>query len=62
LFGYALKKVIKIVALIVGLFLAGLDYLQYDHIDNISWNKLQQLSEPAITILSNGKYHTDSRY
>jgi uncharacterized membrane protein (Fun14 family) len=55
-------KVIKIVAVIVGLFLAGLAYLQYDHIGNISWNKLQQISERAITILSNGKYHTDSRY
>jgi uncharacterized membrane protein (Fun14 family) len=55
-------KVIKIVAVIVGLFLAGLAYLQYDHIGDISWNKLQQISERAITILSNGKYHTDSKY
>jgi uncharacterized membrane protein (Fun14 family) len=62
LFGYDLIKVIKIVAVIVGLFLAGLAYLKYDHIGNISWNKLQQVSERAITILSNGKYHTDSRY
>jgi uncharacterized membrane protein (Fun14 family) len=29
LIGYALKKVIKIVAVIAGLFLAGLAYLQY---------------------------------
>ena len=29
LVGYALKKVIKMVAVIVGLFLAGLSYLQY---------------------------------
>jgi uncharacterized membrane protein (Fun14 family) len=29
LIGYALKKVIKLVAVIVGLFLAGLAYLQY---------------------------------
>ncbi|HKG31796.1 MAG TPA: FUN14 domain-containing protein [Nitrososphaeraceae archaeon] len=28
LIGYALKKVIKMVAIIVGLFLAGLAYLQ----------------------------------
>jgi uncharacterized membrane protein (Fun14 family) len=49
------KKVIKIVAVIVGLFLAGLAYLQYHHqIANINWNKLQQvLSEAAITTLSN---------
>ena len=35
LIGYALKKVIKIVAVIVGPFLAGLAYLQYHHIANI---------------------------
>jgi uncharacterized membrane protein (Fun14 family) len=53
LIGYALKKVIKIVAVIVGLFLCGLAYLQYHHIANINWNKLQQVSEGAIITLSN---------
>ena len=53
LIGYALKKVIKIVAVIVGLFLAGLAYLQYHQIANINWNKLQHMSEGAITTLSN---------
>jgi uncharacterized membrane protein (Fun14 family) len=53
LIGYALKKVIKIVAIIVGLFLAGLAYLQYHQVANINWNKLQQVSEDAITTLSN---------
>jgi uncharacterized membrane protein (Fun14 family) len=53
LIGYALKKVIKIVAVIVGLFLAGLAYLQYNQIANINWNKLQQISEGAITTISN---------
>jgi uncharacterized membrane protein (Fun14 family) len=53
LIGYALKKVIKIVAVIVGLFLAGLAYLQYHQIANINWNKLQTVSEGTITTLSN---------
>jgi uncharacterized membrane protein (Fun14 family) len=53
LIGYALKKVIKIVAIIAGLFLAGLAYLQYNQIANINWNKLQQVSEHTITTLSN---------
>jgi uncharacterized membrane protein (Fun14 family) len=53
LIGYAVKKVIKIVAVIVGLFLAGLAYLQYHQIANINWNKLQQISEGTITTLSN---------
>jgi uncharacterized membrane protein (Fun14 family) len=52
---YALKKVIKIVAVVVvvGLFLVGLAYLQYHQIANINWNKLQTISEGAIAILSN---------
>src|SRR5919112_1041426 len=42
LIGYALKKVIKLVAVIVGLLLAGLAYLQsQQQIANINWNKLQ---------------------
>jgi uncharacterized membrane protein (Fun14 family) len=53
LIGYALKKVIKIVAVIAGLFLAGLAYLQYHQIANIKWNKLQTVSGDAITTLSN---------
>jgi uncharacterized membrane protein (Fun14 family) len=53
LIGYALKKVIKIVAVILGLFLAPLAYLQYHQIANINWNKLQTVSEGAITTLSN---------
>jgi uncharacterized membrane protein (Fun14 family) len=53
LIGYAWKKVIKIVAIVVGLFLAGLAYLQYHQIANINWNKLQTVSEGTITTLSN---------
>ena len=53
LIGYALKKVIKIAAIIVGLFLAGLAYLQYHQIAKINWNKLQQVSEGALTTLAN---------
>jgi uncharacterized membrane protein (Fun14 family) len=53
LIGYALKKVIKMVAVIAGLFLAGLAYLQSQQIANINWNKLQQISEGTITTLSN---------
>ena len=53
LIGYALKKVIKMVAVIVGLFLAGLAYLQYHQIANINWNKLQHISESALTTIAN---------
>jgi uncharacterized membrane protein (Fun14 family) len=53
LIGYALKKVIKIVAVIVGLFLAGLVYLQSQQIANINWNKLQTVWEGVLTTVAN---------
>jgi uncharacterized membrane protein (Fun14 family) len=53
LIGYALKKIIKMVAVIVGLFLAGLAYLQSQQIANINGNKLQTAAEGTITTLSN---------
>ena len=61
LIGYALKKVIKIVAVIVGLFLAGLAYLQYHQIANINWNKLQTVSEGTIITISNAIIQIQSR-
>ena len=57
LIGYALKKVVKVVAIVVGLFFAGLAYLQYQQIVNIDWNKLQPLSQnAAMTVLNASKY------
>jgi uncharacterized membrane protein (Fun14 family) len=43
----------KILALIAGLFLAGLACLQYHQIANINWNKLQTVSEGALTTVAN---------
>jgi uncharacterized membrane protein (Fun14 family) len=48
LIGYALKKVIKMLAVVVGLFLAGLAFLQYHQIASIHWHKV----EGAITKLA----------
>jgi uncharacterized membrane protein (Fun14 family) len=48
LIGWALKKVIKMLAVVVGLFLAGLAFLQYQQIATIHWHKL----EGAITKLA----------
>jgi uncharacterized membrane protein (Fun14 family) len=53
LIGWALKKVIKIAAVIVGLFLAGLAYLQYQQIATINWDKLQAISQSTITTIAN---------
>jgi uncharacterized membrane protein (Fun14 family) len=53
LIGYAVKKIAKIVAVVVGLFFAGIAYLQYQQIFNINWNKLQADSQNALSTLAN---------
>ena len=51
--GIALKKVVKLAAVAVGLFFAGIAYLQYQQILNINWNKLQVASQNILSTLSN---------
>jgi uncharacterized membrane protein (Fun14 family) len=41
LLGYVLKKVVKLIAIIVGLFLVGLAYLQYQQLASINWDKIE---------------------
>jgi uncharacterized membrane protein (Fun14 family) len=60
LLGYALKKVIKIAAIIVGLFIAGLFYLQSQQITTINWDKFEQVSEEAVITLANVTTMIDS--
>jgi len=38
---------------VVGLFFAGLAYLQYQQIVAINWNKLQQVFQNAVATLEN---------
>jgi uncharacterized membrane protein (Fun14 family) len=57
LIGYAVKKVLKFVAVIAGLFIAGLAYLQYQHVIIIDWTKFQGISQNGITTLANALTH-----
>ena len=41
--GYALKKVLKVIAVAVRLFSTGLVYLQYRQIIDIKWSKLHRI-------------------
>ena len=41
LFGFALKKVVKLIAVIVGLFIAGLAYMQYQQMASFDWNRIE---------------------
>jgi len=53
LIGYALKKVVKLVVVVVGLFFAGIAYLQYQQMLNINWNKVQVASQNTLSTLAN---------
>jgi uncharacterized membrane protein (Fun14 family) len=54
LIGWALKKVIKMLAAIVGLFLAGLAFLQYQQIATINWHKVEEaITKLAATATTN---------
>ncbi len=48
LFGYAIKKVVKLIAVIAGLFIAGLAYLQYQQIASIDWNRIEAMAGAAL--------------
>jgi FUN14 family protein len=60
LIGFALKKVLKILAILFGLFLAGLANLQYLQITDINWNKLQGTSQNAVTFLADATIQISS--
>lgn len=53
LVGFALKKIMKILAIIAGVFFAAVMFLQSQGLLNINWDKLQTVSEPMISILTN---------
>jgi uncharacterized membrane protein (Fun14 family) len=48
LFGYAIKKVVKLIAVIAGLIIAGLAYLQYQQIAFFDWNRIEVLASAAL--------------
>src|SRR5262245_985033 len=43
LLGYALKKVVKLIAVVIGLFIAGLAYMQYQQIAYFDWDKIERM-------------------
>jgi uncharacterized membrane protein (Fun14 family) len=53
LIGWAFKKVIKLFAIMAGLFLAGLAYLQYHQIATIDWYKVEQASAGIVNTIIN---------
>ena len=52
LIGYAVKKGIKIILGIAGLFLGSLAYLNYKGLVSVDWQRIASVSNQAITELS----------
>lgn len=53
LLGYAIKKVFKLIAVVVGLFIAGLVYLQYQHIASFDWNRIEEIAATMFGNITN---------
>ena len=55
--GYAIKQVIRIAAVIVGLFIAALAYLEYQKIINVDWVRVQSDSQNGVTWVADTLTH-----
>jgi uncharacterized membrane protein (Fun14 family) len=55
--GYAIKKVIRLAAIIVGLFIAALGYLEYQRIVSVDWNRIQVVSQNGFVWVTNTIAH-----
>jgi len=53
LIGFALKRIMKILAVIAGVFFAALLYLESQQIVNINWGKLETVSHSALSTITN---------
>ena len=52
LIGFMLKRIMKILAVIAGVFFAALLYLESQHIVNVNWDKLQTISNGILSTIT----------
>jgi uncharacterized membrane protein (Fun14 family) len=52
LVGFMLKRIMKILAVIAGVFFAALLYLESQHIVNVNWDKLQTISNGVLSTIT----------
>ena len=55
--GYAIKKVMKIAAVVVGLFVAALAYLSYKGLIDVKWVAMENATRSALTNASGQVLH-----
>src|SRR2546429_3388293 len=51
LVGFAIKRIMKILAVIAGVFFAALLYLESQQIVNVNWDKLQTISNSILSTI-----------
>jgi uncharacterized membrane protein (Fun14 family) len=52
LIGFAIKRIMKILAVIAGVFFAALLYLESQHIVNVNWDKIQTISNSVLSTIT----------
>jgi uncharacterized membrane protein (Fun14 family) len=52
LVGFMLKRIMKILAVIAGVFFAALLYLESQHIVNVNWDKIQTISNGVLSTIA----------
>jgi uncharacterized membrane protein (Fun14 family) len=52
LVGFMLKRIMKILAVIAGVFFAALLYLESQHIVNVNWDKIQTISTGVLSTIA----------
>ena len=55
--GFAIKEIIKLTAVMVGLFFAALAYLEYQRILNVDWHKVQVISQHGVDRVADALTH-----
>lgn len=56
--GHAIKKVIKIAVIVIGLFICGLVYLSYKGWINVKWIEMESAAKTALTNVTGQVIHT----
>jgi uncharacterized membrane protein (Fun14 family) len=52
LIGFTIKRIMKILAVIAGVFFAALLYLESQHIVNVNWDRLQMISNGVLSTIA----------
>jgi uncharacterized membrane protein (Fun14 family) len=55
--GYAIRKVMKIAAVVVGLFVVALTYLSYKGLIDVKWVAMENVTKSALTNVSGQVVH-----